>query len=597
MSLFDSKLLKPFYDMGAKAGAKAAAKMNQKMIGKETDTESYLSDEDGYAGELEQILEKEKALYPQWEEVWVGKYRREYYVENVLKKFLEALIPSRDFSLLDQIPKDLRKTDDFIGKVTDILNEYLAFCGNGYRNNEISTGRVYKYLKELRRFPELGKEFETWFKNEKYFEDEEKVTKSVLEVNRPIKEQFQRILEGGLPESTNRFLAIMSNAYDVLLNNEFGGQKLDEESANLALVNIFMMSDVSPNLFDELKRAILFLALDDKRDDDNNERYFALSKLAQTTFGKTYSIDDLTFVCPSVDGIIAAAVRYSRNGGIEEFNEKLQAWFSTAYLFEMSEEQCQLLQNVFEELEAYSSEQILLESMMSWNVKHTMDQEKRLTFLKQNAAMISKDTSKYTPVDEVNSSFSYRNVSAGAELIYDHRFLTWNVTDIDSYFKNLTLTGKIHKIAAVVDKWSKNVAMESRYWNNSAVTSVLETTMKEEFGEAYKVMDVKAGVVIDDEIDATPAVYIQPTEEARYQDIAFLVVGEPMTKTQLHLSIFVLVLPDEEVGDNEKMSKRISSVKEKHNPKLETYVETTKSIITEQVNKWVVSATGSMDIY
>ncbi len=52
MSLFDSKLLKPFYDMGAKAGAKAAAKMNQKMIGKETDTESYLSDEDGYAGEL-----------------------------------------------------------------------------------------------------------------------------------------------------------------------------------------------------------------------------------------------------------------------------------------------------------------------------------------------------------------------------------------------------------------------------------------------------------------------------------------------------------------------------------------------------------------
>ena len=121
--------------------------------------------------------------------------------------------------------------------------------------------------------------------------------------------------------------------------------------------------------------------------------------------------------------------------------------------------------------------------------------------------------------------------------------------------------------------------------------------MKEEFGEAYKVMDVKAGVVIDDEIDATPAVYIQPTEEARYQDIAFLVVGEPMTKTQLHLSIFVLVLPDEEVGDNEKMSKRISSVKEKHNPKLETYVETTKSIITEQVNKWVVSATGSMDIY
>ena len=35
----------------------------------------------------------------------------------------------------------------------------------------------------------------------------------------------------------------------------------------------------------------------------------------------------------------------------------------------------------------------------------------------------------------------------------------------------------------------------------------------------------------------------------------------------------------------------------KHNPKLETYVETTKNIIIEQVNKWVVSTTGNMDIY
>ena len=235
--------------------------------------------------------------------------------------------------------------------------------------------------------------------------------------------------------------------------------------------------------------------------------------------------------------------------------------------------------------------------MMNWDVKHTMEQEKRLLFLKQNATMISKDTSKYTPVAVVEDSFSYKNVSENSELIYDHRFLTWNEGDIDNYFKNLTLTGKSHKIAAVVDKWSKNVVMESKFWSNSSVANMLEATIKDEFNEAYKVVSVKAGVVIDDEIDATPAVYIQPMDEARYQDIAFLVVGEPMTKKQLHLSIFVLVLPDEQDEENEKVSKRISSVKEKHNPKLETYVETTKSIIIEQVNKWVVSTTGNMDIY
>lgn len=263
----------------------------------------------------------------------------------------------------------------------------------------------------------------------------------------------------------------------------------------------------------------------------------------------------------------------------------------------MNEEQCQLLQKVFEELGAYSSEQILLESMMNWDVKHTIEQEKRLLFLKQNTEVISKDTSKYTPVDVTDNSFSYRNVSENSELIYDHRFLTWNVEDIDNYFKNLTLTGKTHRIAAVVDKWSKNVTMESKFWDNSEVTVALEKTIKNEFNEAYKVVSVKAGVIIDDEVDATSAVYIQPTDEARYQDIAFLVVGEPMTKTQLHLSIFVLVLPNEMDENNEKVSKQISSVKEKHNPKLETYVETTKNIIIEQVNKWVVSTTGNMDIY
>lgn len=44
-----------------------------------------------------------------------------------------------------------------------------------------------------------------------------------------------------------------------------------------------MMSNIPISEFDELKRAILFLALDDNRDNENNEQYFALSKLAEIT--------------------------------------------------------------------------------------------------------------------------------------------------------------------------------------------------------------------------------------------------------------------------------------------------------------------------
>lgn len=597
MSIFNSPFLKPFHDMGAKAGAKAAAKINQSVIGKQTDTGSYVTFSDSHDTELDQILQRERSLYKQWEDVWVGKYRKEYYVENAFRTFIENPIESRDFSVIDNIPGDLRKTDDFIGKVMEIFKEYVRFCANGYRNNEISTNMVYKYLDELHHFSELGKEFETWFKNKEYFEMDEKVFGSVLDVDRSIKEQFQEILHGGLPDSTKTFFAIMSNAYSVMLNSEFQGEKLDEEAANLALVNILMMSELPVSAFDELKRAILFLALDDNRNNENNEQYFALSKLAEITFGSTHLLEGKKIVCPSVDTLIAAAIRYSKNGRTNEFDQQLQVWTATSYLFDLNEEQCRILQNVFEELGTYSSEQILLESMMNWDVKHTIEQERRLLFLKQNAGVISKDTSKYTPVDVENTGFDYKNVNDNSELIYDHRFLNWNAGDIDNYFKNVTLTGKVHKVAAVVDKWAKNVTMESRSWDNSAITMVLKERMQDEYGEAYQVVSVKAGVIIDDEIDASPAVYIHPTDLARYQDIAFLVIGEPMTKTQLHLSIFVLVIPGETNEDNEKISKRIFSVKEKQNPKLETYVETTKSIITEQVNKWIVSSTGNMDIY
>lgn len=597
MSLFNSPLLKPFHDMGAKAGAKAAAKINQSIIGKQSDTESYVTSSDCYDTELNRILQREKSLYKQWEEVWVGKYRKEHYVENAFEKFSENPIEKRDFSIIDNIPEDLRKTNEFTGKMMEIFGEYLAFCANGYRNNEISTNMVYKYLSELHHFSELGEKFETWFKNEEYFMLDEKVLKSVLDINRPVTEQFQQILQEGLPDSTKTFFTIMSNAYNVMLNNEFQGETLNEEAADLALVNILMMSELPVSAFAELKQAILFLALEENRNSENNEQYFALSKLAVITFGSTHSLDGKKVVCPSVDTLIAAAIRHSKNGRINEFDQQLQVWMATSYLFDLNEDQYQLLQNVFEELGMYSSEQILLESMMHWDVKHTMEQEKRLLFLKQNSGAISKDASKYTSVDTNNNDFNYKDVKENSELIYDHRFLSWNAEDVDNYFRNLTLTGKAHRIAAVVDKWAKNVTMESGFWDNIAITTVLKKVMQDEYGEAYKVVGVKAGVIIDDEVDTSPAAYIQPAESARYQDIAFLVIGEPMTKTQLHLSIFVLILPGETVEDNENISKRIISVKEKYNPKLETYVETTKSIITEQVNKWIVSATGNMDIY
>lgn len=56
MSIFDSPLLKPFHDMGAKAGAKAADKIIQSINSKKTDTKSCLESSDSYDEGLKKLM-------------------------------------------------------------------------------------------------------------------------------------------------------------------------------------------------------------------------------------------------------------------------------------------------------------------------------------------------------------------------------------------------------------------------------------------------------------------------------------------------------------------------------------------------------------
>ena len=55
---------------------------------------------------------------------------------------------------------------------------------------------------------------------------------------------------------------------------------------------------------------------------------FRSSKLAETTFGSTYLLGEEKIVCPSVDVLIATAIRYSKNGRTDEFDEKLKTWLN-----------------------------------------------------------------------------------------------------------------------------------------------------------------------------------------------------------------------------------------------------------------------------
>lgn len=578
--------------------AKATAKVNQKINGgQKTEIDSILESTAAYDYNLDNVLENERKESSKKIDLWVEIYRKSHYIDDAFKAFLDSPVKDRYYEGIDSTPADLRKAEFFESRLVSLMNHHFKLCADGYREGKNSTTTVYKYIGELLHFPEVDNQIGSWFKNASYFETDLGTAKSVLSSQRPIREQFQEILAEGLPDCVGKFAEIMCDAYEIMTYKTIKGRELADDEADVALVEKLMLNEVELKDFDELKRAILYLALENNRDSDNNTQFVMLSKLAEMTFGLTCALPEGgTSLYPGVDTMISKGIRYSKNGRIEEFDEILQDWLSTSYGSDLDQEQYVLLQKVFEELGAFTSEQILLEAMMRWNVDHTIEQENRLVFLKNNAAAIMKEVSKYAPVEVVAES-AYKNTQQNATVIYDHRFHSWGASDVDKFFKSLTLSGKKHCVAAVVDKWAKNVTMESKLWSNHAVAEVLKRTIEEEFGEEYTVAEVKAGVVIDEEVDSTAAVYVCPTRNARYQDIAYLVVGEPMTKTQVHLSILVLVLPDEINSDNEKASRRIITVKEKNNPKLETFIETTKNIVTEQINKWVVETAGNADIY
>ena len=358
-----------------------------------------------------------------------------------------------------------------------------------------------------------------------------------------------------------------------------------------------MLYQVTPKELDELKQLVLYLALDDERGIFNQGTYYLVGQLAYITFGITCALEEGgTQLYPGVDTILAEAIRKAKSGTLDEFNTMFEDWISTCAGY-VHDDQFVIMQEVFNIIGAYSSERILLQTIIDRSFPHTSEQEKRLAFLKENQSVLNQDLTKYAPVVEVPGNIPCSDIKDGQILVYDHRFLTWSTNEIEKYFKSLTLANKKHSVAAVVDKWAKTVTIEGSRWDNSQVADVVRETVKQEFDDGYTVISVKAGVVIDDEIDSTPAIYIHATDNSRYPDISLLVVGEPMTKTQVHLSIFILAIPDDTIDSNDKLLKRIVAVKDKHNPRLDTYIETFKSIITDRLNKWIIQANGTQDIY
>lgn len=545
-----------------------------------------------HIAELDGILDREKVHYQTFKSQCVEQYRYTFFVD----KAFTQLIQNHSFEMIDQMPEDLRQSEYCKQKLADLLDHHMRVCRKCYTDHWGSVTIMHNLLKELTYFPEIADSTKELLCNEAYFSSEQSASRSVLHFDMPIKEQFERILSAGLPSCIRKIATYEALNYEILEKKQINGKALSDSDINVCVVNNAILCGMTVDELDQLKQMVLYLALSDDRSHDALNANDLVNKVVVFAFGITTTDEEVPALNPGVDFVIADAIRSVKSGNIEEFNERLQGWLNVCGR-EIAVDQYKVFQAVFKEIGAYSSECVLLDYVIHEEIEHSVAQEKRHSFLKENKNLLSQDMTKFSPVI-INSTKVVENTGSTSQvLIYDHRFLSWNTSDIEKYFKGLLISGELQKVAAVVDKWSKNVTIDSQKWDNTTITQLINETISLEFDLDYEVTAVNAGVIIDDEIDTTPAVYIKATEEARYQNLSFLIIGEPMTKNQVNLSILVIATPEMNANSNDKIMKQIIAIKEKHNPRLETYIETFKSIVIEKINNWVIQTTGTQDIY
>lgn len=324
-------------------------------------------------------------------------------------------------------------------------------------------------------------EIDELFTNEDYFSSDIFAARSILDPTKPINTQLEKVLASGLPDSFARFVAIQQNIERALNDRKVGERELSDEKLDQFVVLSHMLCNVTPKELDELKQLVLYLALEDDRSIFNIGTNVLAGELAYITFGITRVLEDgSTQLYPGVDTILAEAIRKAKSGTLDEFNTMFEDWISTCVGY-VDDDQFVIMQEVFNTIGAYSSERILLQTIIDRSFPHTPEQEKRLAFLKENQSVLNQDLTKYTPVAEVAGNAPCSDIKEGQMLIYDHRFLTWSTNEIEKYFKSLMLANKIHTVAAVVDKWAKTVTLEGSRWDNTQVADIVRETVDQEF--------------------------------------------------------------------------------------------------------------------
>lgn len=195
-----------------------------------------------------------------------------------------------------------------------------------------------------------------------------------------------------------------------------------------------------------------------------------------------------------------------------------------------------------------------------------------------------------------NSIEEFSIQTSDNEIAYDYRFISWTVSEINSYMNLLTSEDKTLDLPMVVAEWNKKIPQKNIRWSTDAMQVYLDKYLHENFGDLYITKIKNCGAVLSNEVEYEPSVYIEATDSAKYPWLSFVVTGEQLTMTQVSFAIYALYLPTKDsqctqavdtIEQNQKYQNRLITLKQAQNPKIKNYIESINEILISGLEAWL----------
>lgn len=497
-------------------------------------------------------------------------------IKRVIDPLMEKVEVERDFSVINRLDQETRNSQFMKNFIINIKEAYYKNSAKGLYEEKSDLCVVLQVLKSLEVFPEIQYEIQRITRHYDYIVTRKNDINSVLSLN--VEEDLLKI-EKNRESFADDFLDTWKIA------------RKEYEAGNMyKVLEKLLLADYPETELDKLKRCLLNGAMMEGKEEGGTEYYEAILGINKWVFQLRFVDENAkTITVKNVDMIIAEAIRYNNVNAIDSINGDLRQFLDkTTHIYKVGAAQYTILQKVFAYLKAYNQEKMVLEAMMKNMIERTPEQEERLRYLQAGRGAVVKGLHSNIMTATENESM------VGEEgMIYEYRCMTWKNDERKIFFDTMSMENKTIHIPIVISEWTKNIEVKGIEWDPAEVSERVFNVLSKCFEKRFQV-NVLPTSISSVRLDFSMSVFCMEQPGNPYPWLAFNICGEQTMLNRLTLAIYGMYMPDFDLAidmsvfeRNNKIADMVEMLKEKHNPKINNFIQSITDLLVEELEHWV----------